>query len=261
MSFNVARALAVGGQLIRVVFSDEPKHIGSAGLDDARNASNYQVTILTGTGQPLHSVGVQPDVIAYPAFGLFASNEFACDVQLDRPVIVGMTYQMLVSTTLLSAASEPIGVPYSASFVGAARPARTRQIRRKLGLVDLASDPFKGGIIVDSGGDWATQEGLDGTHKRVWRIALTGKGRFAWLPQFGLLYDIKKPATVSILNGLRTDLRQQLAQQPDVVSSETGATMNDATKLLTITIRAKTSSGETLDTSAKATAGGGITAS
>jgi len=254
-SFHVVRALAVGGQLIRVVFSEEPRHSSMSGLSDARNASNYAVSILTGTGHVLHSVATMETLASFPSFGLFAAGEWGVDVQLDREMIVGMSYRVQVSTALVSATGVLVGWPFSADFVGAARPRRDRQVRRKMGLVDLASDPFKGGITVDSSGDWASQEGIDGTRKRVWRIPQTMKGRFVWMPGFGLAYDIKKPATISILGGLRTDLRQQLQQQPDIKGSESSVVM-DARGFLELGIKAKTSTGEQIDESHQFTQGG-----
>jgi hypothetical protein len=243
---------------VRVVFSSEPKHRSSSALDDGRNPGNYSVSITAGEGAPLRVVGVKPDVVAWPAFALQASTEFALDVQTDRPMVVGLEYVVTVKSALISADGVPVGYPYSAAFVGADRPTRTRQTRRKIGLVDLASDPFTGGIIVDSAGDWASHEGLEATRKRIWRIALTGRGKFVFLQTFGLNYDIKKPATLSILQGLRTDLKQQLSQQPDVKASSSAASM-DVAGLLTLTINAQTTSGQQLSDTVQATPNGGIT--
>jgi hypothetical protein len=77
----------------------------------------------------------------------------------------------------------------------------------------------------------------------VWRCVLTGKGKFSWLPNLGLKYDIKLPGTISVLGNLRTDIRQQLAQQPDIKSSQSGASM-DAQGFLSIAVKAQTASGE-----------------
>jgi hypothetical protein len=240
--FHVVRALAVGGQLLRVVFSAEPMRASTAGLNDSRNASNYEVQITSGTGHALQSIAVKPDMIVAPAFGV-DTGEYACDLQLDRPMVVGMSYSVTVSTSVSSKDGHFLGWPYAATCVGAARPKRTRQIRRKIGLVDLASDPFTGGIMVDSSGDWASHEGLPGTRKRVWRCVLTGKAKFSWLQNLGLKYDIKLPGTISVLGNLRTDIRQQLAQQPDIKASQSGASM-DSQGFLSISVKAQTASGE-----------------
>ena len=258
-SFAVSRAIAVGGQVVRVVYTQEPKHKSGSAIDDGRNPANYGIEITAGDGADLMIVGVKPDVVAWPAFGLLVATEFALDIQTDCSMVVGLQYLVTVKSPVVAADGTAIGSPYSAAFIGAARPARTRQIRRKIGLVDFASDPFVGGIMVDSSGDWASQEGLAGTRKRIWRIALTGLGKFSFLKNFGLKYDIKKPATVSILGGLRTDLKQQIAAQPDVASSETSVVM-DQRGILELTIKAKTSTGQQMSDTISATPDGGITA-
>jgi len=257
-TFNVDRALAVGGQVVRVVFSSEPKHKSSSALDDGRNPANYGVTITVGTGATLFCVGVLPNVIAYPAFGVFNPGEYALDVQTDHPLVVGLTYQVTAKPALVSALGLAIGPPYSASFVGAIRPVRTRQIRRRTGLVDLATDPFQPGITVDSSGDWAHHEGLPGTKKRVLRRAMVKKNSFACLPGYGLATDFKTPATRDNLTSIKTDLAQGVQQEPDVVQSQTSIVM-DSRGLLALTIRAKTSDGQDLTASASALPNGGVT--
>ena len=256
---HVVRALAVGGQVVRVVFSAEPKHRSASAIDDGRNPSNYDVTITVGAGQRLQVVGVSPDVIAWPAYGLWAASEFALDIHTDRVLVVGLQYRVTVKTPLVSALGESVGSPYAATFIGTARPTRTRQARRNTGLTDFASDPFTGGILVDSAGDWASHDGIAGTRKRIWRITLTPKGSFAFLPNFGLNHDIKKPATLSVLTGLRTDLRQQILQQPDVKSSSTAVVM-DSRGLLNLTVSARTQAGQDISDTVKATPDGGIIA-
>jgi|WetSurMetagenome_2_1015567.scaffolds.fasta_scaffold11261_3 hypothetical protein len=247
---NVTRAVAVGSQLVRVVYSVEPRHRSMAGLDDALNAANYGVAIVSGVGSPIQSVGVKPSVVAYPAFGVTSQNEVAVDVQLDRPMVVGLSYTVSVNAAVKSAAGQAVGTR-SASLAGASRPRRDRQLRRRVGLVDLASDPFTGGILVDSSGDWASHDGVEGTHKRIWRIALTSRGSFVWMQDFGLDHQIKKPATLSMLGNLRTDLKNQIQRQPDVKATETRVVM-DASGLLQLTIKVKTTRDEEFVTAAHA---------
>ena len=258
LPFTVVRALAVGGQVVRVVFSAEPKHRSRAALDDGLNPANYGVTITVGTGATLVCVGVLPTGIAFPAFGVFNPGEFALDVQTDRPLVVGLTYQVTAKPALVSAMGLAIGPPYSASFVGAIRPVRTRQIRRRIGLVDLATDPFQAGIMVDTAGDWAAHEGLPATKKRVLRRAMIRKDSFACLPGYGLATDFKAPATRDQLTSIKTDLAQGIQQEPDIMKSQTSIVM-DARGFLALTIRAQTTDGQDLTASATALQNGAVT--
>ena len=242
--FQLVRALSVGGQVVRVVFNAEPKHKSSAAFDDALNGANYQVTVIAGQGQPPQCVGVQPVVTFYPAFGVFNAGEVAVDVQTDRPLVVGLRYQIQVSAALLAADTRHIQAPFVTEFQGESRPVVSLQQRGKMGLVDLSSDPISGGIIVSAEGDWAADNGdTVGTRKRCFRRVLTRKGGFAHLGKgYGLDYDIKVPATTNKLAGLRSDVQSQLGQEPDVDSVATQVSM-DARGFLTIGFRAKTKQG------------------
>ena len=242
--FQLVRALSVGGQVVRVVFNAEPKHKSSAAFDDALNGANYQVTVIAGQGQPPQCVGVQPVVTFFPAYGVFNTGEVAVDVQTDRPLVVGLRYQIQVSAALVAADTWHIQPPYTWEFNGESRPIVTLQQRGKMGLVDLASDPIGGGIIVDASGDWAADNGdTVGTRKRCFRRVLTRKGGFAHLGKaYGLNYSIKTPATTNKLAGLRSDVQAQLGQEPDVDSVATQVSM-DARGFLTIGFRAKTKQG------------------
>jgi len=53
----------------------------------------------------------------------------------------------------------------------------------------------------------------------------------------------KLPGTISVLGNLRTDIRQQLAQQPDIKSSQIVSSM-DSQGFLSISVKAQTASGE-----------------
>jgi hypothetical protein len=241
--FQMVRALSVGGQVVRVVFNAEPKHKSPAASDDALNGSNYQVSVIAGQGQPPQSVGVHPDVIPYPAFGVWSNLEVAVDLQTDRPLVVGLRYRVLVSSAMVAQDGRQLAPPYTWEFDGEARPIVTLQQRGKMGLVDLASDPVGGGIMVDSSGDWTADNGdTVGTRKRCFRRVLTRKGGFAHLQSYGLDYDVKQPATTNRLAGLRSDIQAGLQQEPDVDSVATQVSM-DSRGFLTLGMRVKTKQG------------------
>ena len=255
--FQLVRALSVGGQVVRVVFNAEPKHKSSAAFDDALNGSNYQVSVISGQGQPPQSVGVQPNVVPFPAFGVFNAGEVAVDVQTDRPLVVGLRYQVQVSAALLAADTRHIQPPFTWEFNGEARPIVTLQQRGKMGLVDLASDPVFGGIIVSAEGDWAADNGdTVGTRKRCLRRVLTRKGGFAYLGKtYGLDFSLKTPATTNRLAGLRSDIQSQLAQEPDIDSVATQVSMN-ASGWLSLSLRVKTKQGQNVPITMTATPDG-----
>lgn len=226
LMFHVERAVARGGQVVRVVFSAEPKHKSASALDDGLNPANYAIAVVSGEAQVPHSVGVYQALVTFPAFGLFAATEFALDVQLDRPVVVGLGYSVTANPGLVSALHLAIGAPFSAPFVGAAVPTRSRQERRQPTMVDFLTVPFMPGIVVDSSGDWACHSGIDATRKRCLRRVLTQKNSFASLPGYGLAIDVKAPMTTARLTGVRADIAQQVKQEPDVVQAQSAVEMN-----------------------------------
>ena len=242
--FQMVRALSVGGQVVRVVFNAEPKHKRQAAGDDALNGANYQVEVIAGQGQPPQSVGVHPDVIPWPAYGVFNDGEFALDLQVDRPLVVGLRYRVTVDSVVVAQDTRHLTAPYGWEFQGEARPIVTLQQRGKMGLVDFASNPISGGIIVDSSGDWACDAGdIVGTRKRCFRRVLTKRGAFTHLQNYGLNYDVKVPATTNKLAGLRSDIQAGLAQEPDVDSVATQVSL-DARGWLTLGMRVKTKQGQ-----------------
>jgi hypothetical protein len=247
-SFHVARAISVGGQVVRVVFSSAPKTHSSGAPDDALNASNYQLAVVSGQGKTPQSVGVHPQPIAFPAYGIFNDGEVAIDLQSDRPLIVGMGYSVQVSDAVRAADGSSIGSPYSWNFVGSARPIVTLPQRGKMGLVDLSSDPISGGITVDASGDWAPDNGdTVGTRKRCIRRVLTSESAFVHLQGYGLYFDIKLPMVANKLGKLRTGVQSQLAQEPDVDSVATQVSA-DARGFLSIGMRVKTKTGQNVPT-------------
>ena len=237
---SVRRAIARGGQIVRVVFSAEPKHKSAAAVDDGLNPANYVVAVATGDAEPLRTVYVYPTLVTFPAFGLQETGECALDVQTDRPVVVGLLYLVTVRPAMAAAIGGLVGYPYSADFQGSAVPTRYRQQRRQMPMTDFATSPFDGGIIVDSSGDWATHSGIDATKKRCFRRILTQKSSFASLPGYGLAMDVKAPMTTARLTQMRTDIAQQIRQEPDVNKAQTGVSIN-ASGYLRIDLKVQTS--------------------
>ena len=233
------RAIAVAGQIVRVVFNAEPKHESSSGLDDAFNPQNYAVSVTSGTGASLRCIGVHPLIASVPAYGLRSAGEYAIDVQTDRPMVAGLTYSVTVTARVVAANGQALIAPFARSFIGADRPRMARSNGSTAALTDLANDSFGGGVTIDSGGDWAPHSGRESTRKRVLRRVTTKKGAFAHLPGYGTNLRAKEPMTNAKLRTVKTDASQQIAQEPDVMSSKVGATQT-AQGITRLDIQAKT---------------------
>lgn len=239
---HLVRVVAVGGQLFRAVFNKSPKAKSSLASNDALNAGNYSLTVLAGQATTPLCVGVF-QLIEFPAFGLLAAGEVGVDVQTDRPLVVGLSYQVAVQPRLAAADGDSMGSPYLASFVGAARPTRTRRNSRSMSdIIDFASGDA--GLTVVAG-DIGTATGLDSTRIRCFRRILTAKNAFAHLPGYGIGFQPKQPLSTARTGALKTDLAQQLRQEPDV-SSATSNIQQDARGFVLVTANVTTKTGGTL---------------
>lgn len=238
---HLVRAIAVASQTVRVVYNGTPKARSAAANNDGLNPNNYIFEITNGTGGTPQPVGTR-GIVEFPAFGVLAAGEVGIDVMTDRPLVVGLAYTVTVETRVQATNGDQMGYPYTAPFVGASRPTRKRQVRSTRGLIDFASGPD--GLIVVAG-DIATVTDIESTRLRCMRRTMTVKNTFAHLPGYGIGFDPKAPLAANRLNGLKSDLAQQLGSEPDVEAVATSVALNAARGILTIDERVRTKRGQT----------------
>ena len=243
---HLVRAIAVAGQIVRAVFNKSPKTKSSAANNDGLNGANYDVAITTGTGTKPLCVSTAA-LVQFPAFGVLNAGEVGIDVQTDRPLVVGLTYQLTVTPRLVAFDGDTIGFPYSQAFVGATRPTRVRQNRSKQGIIDFASGDNG---LTATNGDIDTVTGLPSTKMRCLRRTLTMRNAFAHLPGYGSSFQPKAPMSRNRIGALQADLRQQLRQEPDVQDAATEVTL-DARGLAIIEERVQTKKNQSFTFSTK----------
>lgn len=254
---SVVRALAVAGQVVRVVFDEEPLHRSPAGASDALNPGNYVFTVPGGNATAPVAVGIDVNPIEGPARGVgngsdpSVADERGVDVHVDRQLVVGVDYLVTVQN-IQSMAGGTLGAPTSATFGGVTLLEETKLPSRIQDLVDFANPPFTGGYIVDDSGDIAPEDPDVGLRKRIYRRMTTRKGAFRWLPNYGSTIDLKELGTVANIAAAQTDLTQQVKQEPDVVSASVRISVQ-ASGLTLIMTRAKSRRGKFLDVGAKVT--------
>jgi len=217
-ALHVMRAIVVEGQTVRVVFNEEPEHYSPAGDDDALNPDNYIVTVTAGTAVVPRTVGVKSTLSYFPSAGVINAGEVGVDVQVDRPLVIGIAYR-IAARNVVAKNGDTLGFPYAAPFAGMVRANLVRPPRRNPGLTDYASNPVGGSYFVDDSGDIATETGLAATKNRVLRRAVTRQNSFTYMPGYGTLYDPKKPANLVILQSFKQDLEQQIMREPDVAGA------------------------------------------
>ena len=239
-TLHLMRAVAVGGQVVRVVFNKAPKTRSSAANNDGLNSANYSVSVTTGTASKPVCIGTR-GAVAYPAFAVLNTGEVGIDLQTDRPLVVGLTYLVTISTSIVAADGDASGSPYSMSFVGAVRPTRTRQQSAQPAFADFASG--NSGLVVTNG-DIDTVTGVGSAKLRCLRRTTTVKSAFAYLPGYGVGFQPKAPLSVNRVGGLKADLANQLKLEPDVQDASSNVQI-DARGFATVDLRARTKQNQT----------------
>lgn len=254
---TVIRAVAVAGQVVRVVFNEEPLHASAAGAMDALNPANYVFAVPAGNATAPVPVGVDPDLVIGPTYAVGnggSTDERGLDVSVDRQLVVGITYQVTVRN-LQSAAGGALGSPSSASFPGVTKLQETLLPQRNQDLVDFANPPTLGHWIFDSTEDIAPESPDDGTRKRVYRRGFTKKNSYVHLPGYGAALDHKGVASPAKMATFAADYQAQIKQEPDVADASVQASIQPS-GIAMIPVKVKTIRGTFVDTGGKVTATG-----
>lgn len=221
---TVVRAVAVAGQVVRVVFDEEPNHSSPAGISDALNPSNYIFSVPAGNATAPTPVGVDTAMVVGPTYavgngsGPSVSDERGFDVHVDRQLIAGITYLVTVRD-VRARAGGALGSPDSADFGGVTRLEETKLPIRNQDLVDLACPPSLGHYFIDDSGDLAVGTPEEGTRCRVYRRLTTKQNAFRFLRGYGVGFDHKAVASVANLSAIKNEGAAQLKLEPDVAGA------------------------------------------
>ncbi len=237
---HVVRAVALTSRSIRVVFNEAPLFKSPSGVQDARNPTNFLFKAVEGlvidpsTGEvtsPI-AVGVDKVLAKPPAIGLLLPEERGVDVHTDRALTINVRYEVEV-VTVRADAGGALGAPTTAQFVGMQPIAAVRPRRQPSGLADIEENIESGRWVTNDSGDLRNHDGDASLRKRVFRRFATPKGAFSWLPGYGIGLQLKEPGSVSVLQELKSDAEEQLAQEPEVASARIELTL-DAQGVLTV---------------------------
>lgn len=252
---TVVRAIAVAGQVVRVVFNEEPLHSTAAGAMDALNPANYLFAVPAGNATAPQPVGVNVDMVVGPTYGVGnggATSQRGFDVQVDRQLVVGITFRVTVQN-LQSLLGGSLGSPTSATFPGVTKLLETKPPQRNQDLIDFANPPALGHWVVDDSGDIMPETPDDGTKKRCYRRGFTKKNSYATLPGYGSAFDHKGLGSPALQASFKVDYQGQLLQEPDVQAASVSMSV-DASGLVMIPVKVQTRRGTFVDTGGKVTA-------
>lgn len=258
----ISGAAAVEGQTVRVVFGDTPTFRSPGGRDDAMNPSNYELSVDAGDATSPGVTTVSPILVVGPTRyvgngGLLAQR--GVDVHVDRALIAGITYRIVVSRVLGAGGSAYD--PASAAFSGIVplREIRRTPRGRPSSNVDYGNSPFLGSWRADDSGDVAPQDAASGFRKRVLRRLMTFKDSFAFLKGYGVTARLKELASLAEVAALKVDVERQIRLEPETASVQADTSLS-ALQVLTVVVRVKTRVGAFVEVGMRIDlAGGGAT--
>lgn len=234
--FDVVGAVAVTRRQVQVTFSVAALTVSGFGSVDALNPVHWTVTRLdTGEVLPVGAVRI--------------INASTVELWLLTPLGgFNITHQVMVAG-IESAAFGPIEFPVSALFPGVQdsfvavgpRPQRPRQ-------VDLKATPQVPGDITNSlivtGGDYATEQGLELLRKCILRRLTTPLGSFFHLPNYGVGIGPKTKFTPADLRRIKAQIELQVLREPEVEAAQASLTLSPSVGSLTVQVLAQTRTGQ-----------------
>jgi hypothetical protein len=110
---------------------------------------------------------------------------------------------------------------------------------------DIASDPDRGTLSIDSSGDFRKETGVALLRKLVRRRLFTSVGGFVHMPQYGVGLRVKELLVNSDLLSLQSEIERQVMQEPELTSVRVRLQLA-AGNILTIIVSAIMSSGQPL---------------
>jgi hypothetical protein len=223
--------MAVAENRVRIVFTVPVAFTGLGVAGDGANKAGYLVTANGGAaldGLPARSVYVAQPALVLPN---------VVDLWLDRRMSPYASLYTLTLVDLVGASGEPLDpVADTYDFLGLASGLETPTLEAAQPSRDFAHpdtlsaqlDPlpmagqarYLGGIPVDAGGDYATDQGVVAYKKRVFRRLLAKRGGYAHLPSnygLGLLQQVKKLARSTDRQRIASDAEIQILMEPETV--------------------------------------------
>jgi len=207
----IVGAAAVGPRVIRVRLSREPQHIKVYEPGDALCSQTWEVSRLDN-GEPLTPVGARR-----------FNNPVTWDIYLLTSMGGPQTRHQISSTTLRTAAGQPVGLPRRAEFLGvvAVLPANGAPAADR--VVDLKNTAILGGgkgIELGDGGVYKIHGGTEALRKRILRCLTTQRGRWPGAPDRGFGLRVKDLLRSVDLRALKQQIQEEIARDPEVVSVE-----------------------------------------
>ncbi len=219
---RVVSARAVTLNSVAVTFSDQPRASDPASIHDALNPENWSLAVLT----PPTAVVRLAQHVEVDATG------YVLTVFFDGILTYGARYSITVAETVLDVDQHEFVEPTArtAAFTALNAPQRLTVAQEKASFRDIAN-PFLpryagstgrtlGTFAATSSGTLELDAGLANLVKRCFRRALTRRGAFLHLPDYGTDLPIKGLIRPTDLRKIQQVMLIQIRQEPDVIAAQ-----------------------------------------
>lgn len=249
IDFAIFLAVAIESNLLRVVFTREPRHFSELSSDDALRRDAYEISIPTPAGDSIAPEVEGVEVVASAAAWLLAHGidlplAWYADVRVARRLLYRESYQVIVSTSIEAAdGSGPLMANPGdrGTFPGIVEARGRKRVQPpslRTDSIDVRYDTFAGTFVLDGRRDLDTHDGVEALKKRIIRRAISTPGGFSHLPDYGAGLRVKKLEAREAPK-IRQALLDQIRQEPEVAAVFVDVTFSGGVLYAAIKVRTR----------------------
>lgn len=244
--FRVLLVTPVESNLLRVYFTQEPRHLSPLGDTDALSRLNWSISIASGLA-PAPVVERVENALARPLDVPGYAAAWSVDLRVDRVLQQRAWYLVVASSAIVSATGVTLSLsPYDrGTSPGIMVPPerRPRRPRTTTRGTDFFFDTFAGRYVLTSSGDIAVHSGLDALKKRIIRRLITTPGSFSHLPSYGAGLRAKRLFTSTEVASMRGAILRQVRQEEEVADASVAIDLHESRLYVKVTVRVKVRTG------------------
>lgn len=242
-SLIMTSALVISTNTVLVTFSTAPLAQSNIFAGDALNPASWTISRVD-TGALFNVMTVNQ--VSATSFKVLIYERFASY----------LVQHSVSAPTLVDPFGVTIGLANSATFYGILADVNQNQAAQaaanRYTLSDIANPPFPvtdnnsggGSRIITASGDFKTESGNALLKKLIARRLMTTPGEFFHLPEYGIGIRLKEPLKSSDLRALKKTIEDQISLEPEVSTVNASLLQDQATGILTATIRVTTVIGD-----------------
>lgn len=249
-------ATPINSNTFRVYFESEPKNDSPLSAVDALLRDNWVLQLVSS---PTSALIAEPEIeriengqdasTFLATLGIAAPGGYSLDARTARPLVLGETYRVILSTAIEKADGSGNLLPDPddrADFPGIAAPPTRRVLApsqsRQFGLLDYRYDFFEGRYLLDPGTDYDLHGGVEALKKRIVRRLISAPGGFVHLEGYGASLRVKEVLDATELAETRARIRRQVLSEKEVQKVGVEVSFTAGVLFVKIDVRTRTNS-------------------